>query len=109
MRDNRQLGALLAADKALAVAQSHLRRLVKRDDSAVRAQYVGANNERKREPLHHKQRVMHCDTDELNGRVQISANRSACASNADDFRSGARKRLYHRRVEQLRVHSVAQH
>ena len=107
-RDNRQFGALLAADGA-AVAQSHWRRLVKRNDSAVRAQYVGAYKKGKVEPLNHKQRVMHCDTGEFNGRVDIAANRSACACNADDFRSGVRERLYHRRVEQLRVHSVSQH
>ena len=106
-RDNMQFGALLAADGALAVAQSHWRRLVKRDYSAVRAQYVGAYKEGKREPLHHKQRVVHCGTGEFNGRVDIAANRSACASNADDFKSGARERLYHRCVEQLRIHSVA--
>ena len=108
-RDNRQFGALLAADGALAIPQSHWRRLVKRDDSAVRAQYVGAYKEGKCEPLYHKQRMMHCDTGEFNGRVDIAANRSGCASNSDDFRSSAKKRLYHRRLEQLRIHSVAQH
>ena len=64
----------------------------------MRAQYFGAYKEGKRESLHHKQRVMHCDNGKFNGRVNIAANRSACASNADDFRSGARERLYHRRV-----------
>ena len=49
-RDNRQFNALITADGELAVAQSHWRRLVKRDDIAVRAQYVGAYKERKREP-----------------------------------------------------------
>lgn len=48
-RNNRQFGALLAADEALAVAQSYWRPLVKRQDSAVRSQYVGAYKEGKRE------------------------------------------------------------
>ena len=108
-RDNRQFSLLLAANGALAFAESHWRRLVKREDSAVGTQYVGSYKDGKREPLHHKQRVMHCDTGEFTGRIDIAANRNACASNADDFRSGARERLYHRRVEQLRVNSVAQH
>ena len=75
----------------------------------MRAQYVGAYEEGKREALHNEQRVMHCGTSEFNGRVDIAANHSASASNADDFRSGARERLYRGRLEQLRVHSVAQH
>ena len=108
-RDNKQFSSLLAADGALEVAQSHWRRLVKRDDSAVRAQYVGAYKEGKREAFHNEQGMVHRDVGDFNRRVDVASYLSAGASNADDVRCGARERLYHRRVEQLRVHSVAQH
>ena len=83
--------ALLTADGAFAYSQSHWRRLVQRQDCAVRTQDIRADEEGKREALHHKQRMVHHDFGDFNRRINISANHSACASNANDFRSITRE------------------
>ena len=72
-------------------------------------QDVRADDEGKREAIYHQQRMTHRNACDFNRHVNITANHCACASNADDFRSGAQKRLYRGRFGQSRVHSGAKH
>ena len=112
-RGRRRLGrrrsALFTADGAYAYSQSHRRRLIQRQDRAVNTQDVRADDDWKREPLYHQQRMTHRDACDFNRHVNIPAYLSAGASNADDFRSGARERLYRGRVGKPRVYRGAQH
>ena len=90
---SRQVGPLLATDNTLADAKSHRRRLIKREDRAMRAQYVGVYEYGKRETLNNKQQVLHRDTGNFDWRVDIAANLSAGAFNADNVRCSASERL----------------
>ena len=98
---------MFSVDGAYAYSQSHRRPLVQRQDRAVGMQDVRADDEGKRDALYHQHRMTHRDACDFNRHVNITANHSACASNADDFRSGAQERLYRRRVGQSRLHNSA--
>ena len=108
-RSSRRIGALLATNGAFAISQPQRRSLVNREDSAVRAENIGANEEGEREALHNEQRVVYCDTGDFNGRVDIAAYLSAGSSNADDIRRCASEWLNNGSVAQSRVESTAQH
>ena len=108
-RDNRQFGALLATDGAFAISQPHWRGLVELEDGAVRAENISTDKEGKLEALHNEQGMVHCDAVDFNGRVDVAAYLSAGASNADDVRCCASKRLNHESVAYSRVHGTAHH
>ena len=94
-RGRRRLGrrrsALFTADGAYAYSQSHRHRLVQRQDRAVGTQDIRADDGRKRAAFYYQHRMTHRDACDFNRHVNLTANHSACASNADDFRSGAQE------------------